>query len=493
MMIRIPGARAEQDCMLAMNHNHMMTSKSVFQKTLYDDLRLLSENIGCPFAVSGNIEEIVSIKTILGEYSEESYSLQGAVYNTTTGRLLLCFSGQNNGLLIELTDDFSVTKRAPISAGHLNDITYDENKELYFIAPDLPNGKVICVDPITLKIKKDISIKGLGEISQISYDKLSECYYVCSNARIYKCNSSFTESEEKVNCFSIFENNYDSYSRFVQGSIVVDGRFVSLLWLGSASSSYSRLCFLNKANDGIEYFYDYKNRNSIDEGEAIVNIKDHFYILSYAEDNLIFNRIFFNGFANNDDVSYAPAIISYSPGSSLLEDIHNFPFNREIYQYYVGIQTPHEGLGTLNGFLIGFKVNNAYGTQVFISPDRLAMRFLKNSIWTEWKRVGYLHDNIPVHLTPCESIKILENNTYEKDGLLYVSFKFECLKTIEPYGSIANTGYYPKVGWIGQVFDENRVMISSLSIYSDMGNADIRASISIPPGIYNATATILIE
>lgn len=289
--------------------------------------------------MSEHLVKTLSIEELQGSYYTSAWkAFQSIAYNSNLNRIVLGFSsgdGDNTkpGLIVELDSDWSFLRRVEVSAGHLNDITYNPNTGKYYIATSLSasSGNVVVVDQTTLAVDSVKSVSGIDAIGQLSYDADNNVYYATDTSyKVYLVDSELAAGVYKYtqNQNKIYKNSYaDITVKYLQGSCVYDGQFISALWLGSSNSnspSYGRLCWFD--SDERVYFYDFRSQVQSDEFEGITVIDDVIYGASYSGKNLYINAIHPNGAIGKDYdkpvVPYKQVFEGTSSGKSVVVITH---------------------------------------------------------------------------------------------------------------------------------------------------------------------------
>lgn len=248
---------------------------------------------------------------MLDQYAED-YSLQSSAYNSTANTIIFAFSavdGSNSVLLIEVDKYYNVLQRNVVQLYHANDITFNPLTGKIYVSNDTINGQIDVVNATNLSLESPITVSLSSTISQVSYDKLNNIYYVCtSDRKIYTLDSQFnnakyiTDLEYNSNPAS-FGHDYVK-SVYYQGSEVIGGRFIYLMWLYGEdnSDSFARLYSINVSERKNEDFVEIPmKRGTYEESECLVVIGNRAYLYGYINGKIITTtELFINGNIKDD-------------------------------------------------------------------------------------------------------------------------------------------------------------------------------------------------
>ena len=96
----------------------------------------------------------------------------------------------------------------------------------------------------------------------------------------------------------------------------------------------------------------------------------------------------------------------------ILNNLHETEANRGFYVRSIGFGTTHPKLGGATGLIIGFRSNQKYGWQLFVSYDdakQMLFRQIYNSVWTDWDSNAFASDL--ANYLPLSGGKLTKSNT----------------------------------------------------------------------------------
>lgn len=243
--------------------------------------------------------------TLLGSYAAD-YSLQASAYNSQKNTVVFSFSavsGDANGLLIETDTDYTVQNRAVLSINHSNDLTYNPRTNKIYSANGEVNGRIDVINTGTLSLESPINVGLSVPVANISYDNVHDQYFICTtDHQVYLMDSDFN-----VTLIGALPYNSDPtvYGHdnvravYYQGSEIVNGRFVVILWLYGTQNnlSYTRLySFSTNTNEVQDYIEIPTRYGTYEEVEALSVVAGRVYLYGYINnDRLTVTEVFPNG------------------------------------------------------------------------------------------------------------------------------------------------------------------------------------------------------
>jgi len=163
-----------------------------------------------------------------------------------------------------------VRKKAALTAGHMNDMTYNSKSGMIVSANSGGTGSkaylLTTIDPITLTVQSETNIR--RNISTIAYDESRDCYYACTyDPSLLTLDSGFRiQSEVRL--------AFDGYTR--QGMCYRD-EILYFLLCGDEDN-----CIRCYTTDG-SFLYDYPLDIPSGEPEGIFWLNGHLYVTYSAE------------------------------------------------------------------------------------------------------------------------------------------------------------------------------------------------------------------
>lgn len=136
--------------------------------------------------------KLAAVSDFLGSYA--GYYLQACCENPLNGKIVIGFTNDSDGLLVEVDTDFTVSRRIPGALGHLNDITYNPIRRSFFCAPGGQGAnanKLIEVDATTLNIINTFDLGYPQEAKwHVAYDPESESIIASDYSMQWFCDAS---------------------------------------------------------------------------------------------------------------------------------------------------------------------------------------------------------------------------------------------------------------------------------------------------------------
>ena len=244
----------------------------------------------------------LDLNAFKGEFTTTSF--QCCAYNSDNGNILLGFSSLPTAsdpdlvLIVLCNSNFDVLTRHTFSVAnsHINDATYNNIDKCYYLAMSTTEIVKISSDLSTIT---EISCE--NSIYQISYYS-ENTFYVSYNNTIYS-------TKDFISYVKLFEQPtatldnaiYDDIrSCSYQGSEIINGSFVSIMWLYGKDNkpSYCRLYVYVPTADKPK-FYDILMSETYDEPECILSTHDNVYVLGYVGNFLTRQIIGINGLLVN--------------------------------------------------------------------------------------------------------------------------------------------------------------------------------------------------
>lgn len=226
----------------------------------------------------------------IGIDSEDTYTMQGACYNSTDKRILIAFHQAYNSdcIVKELDENWNVLRTVTLTLYHANDITFNHTTGKYYVADGENNNIIYVVDANTLSITDTIILGVNAKIAQISYDAINNRYYFVASNKIYTCDSAFGNIMyyADIDTFNDY-NNIRSISAC--GSCMIGETFVSQWWIYSEAeqpTSYTRLYFANADKNYQNYYFDFRSQLVGDEAEALLPFENKIVSIGYFRDSI---------------------------------------------------------------------------------------------------------------------------------------------------------------------------------------------------------------
>lgn len=217
------------------------------------------------------IEKVMTIKPITeckylqgactdGEYIYQAFSHHAS--STKDGNYIFKIDAKT----------FKVAEKAALTAGHMNDITYNtEIKKIVSAQAGGAGGKVSqvdIIDPLTFEILETIDIG--QNIFSIAYDSSSNVYYAGKpNGNVLVLDSNFKIKEK-------FSVNFENYTK--QGICCRDGKLYFLLYGTKVEKPNIIRCYSVKG----DFVSDYVIHDIELEPEGIFFLEDKLYV-TYAD------------------------------------------------------------------------------------------------------------------------------------------------------------------------------------------------------------------
>lgn len=217
--------------------------------------------------------------------------LQGCCYNLPHNSIIYSSNlsrDDNNPILVEYSISLQSIARSmkDTNYGHINDITFNPDNNKYYIITGDANKIAIANENFTYLETIELDLPASSLATQISYDYDNKVFFVNTRGNgLFVFNADMTLLK-RINNGYVGELDYP-YEHiadyYPQGSTVLNGQFISIMWLWGAdgSPSYGRLIQYDYVTGEIKQINDVVFEYGNEEPEALYTIGDYIYMVSY--------------------------------------------------------------------------------------------------------------------------------------------------------------------------------------------------------------------
>lgn len=367
----------------------------------YRRYEIAGKTILCKFKKSGSYQLLsssaLSYSDLLGEYT--NYFLQ-SVESVGDNRFLFGFTNANsdNSVLVLTDAEFNVIARYNMDLGHCNDLAYDPDNSLIYVAPmgtGIYANHIVILDALNFTVKNAIDTG--SAVFRIAYDSLNKLVYTTRDGEL--SNTLITEIREPNNLNIIAAYTKNGLNTIIenavdQSGICLDGNYYQEVSVFGYDKENQGTYLINQTPDG-EYSDIYAfNTTPGDELESFALYNNKLYAFSA---NLVTGMIhvYLYGYNYKSSAPQNNILTGYGTFLKDNDNINNIPDGKYVKPIgAINVINWAAAVAAIGGTMIQFAAGYDHTYQIIFANNgailcRTRATSGKSGTWSAWRSIGY--------------------------------------------------------------------------------------------------------